>query len=67
MGEWEASGRGTRKSGFDEPCFSGCVSFPYSEGIGLDTLSFPRQREDCVVLSALSVSRRKIFADQFYV
>lgn len=48
MGEWEASGRGMRKSGFDEPCFSGSVSFLYSEGIGLDSLNFPHQREDYV-------------------
>lgn len=39
---------GKRKCGFDEPCFSGSVSFLYSEGIRPDILDFPRQQEDCV-------------------
>lgn len=58
---------GKRKCGFDEPCFSGSVAFLYSEGIRLESLDFPCQREYCAILRALSVSRSTIFADQFYV
>lgn len=39
-GRVEASGRGRRKSEFDERCFSVSVSRLHSEGSGLDILRF---------------------------